>query len=232
MEYLCIPISLQVSRSVSWSGVVKHSTTAFPSGPGAGRKRLRASTSFLTIFSSPPMTTSGRPLRRQNTAWWENEFCLTNLRALSPAFLLLFLSERVLPWTFWVGEGGSEEPLKLVQSDASSTLSSLRGAQGGDHRSTSARATGRAKFTWRSGTDCTVRQTSDHWGVDSTASSTNDNNNSLLQPGSYFRSNNNNVLSKLLLRLSDAATSLQMSNEARNVRGSDLLFGRENQGRR
>ncbi|KAG7234815.1 hypothetical protein INR49_003962, partial [Caranx melampygus] len=150
---------VQVSRSVSWRGVVKHSITAFPSGPGAGRKRLSASTSFLTRVSSPPTTTSGRPLRRQNTACWENEFCLRNLRALSPAFLLLLLlCARVLLllWMFWVGEGGSEEPVKLVQSEASSTLSSLRGVQGGDQRSNSARAAGGgAKFTWRSGTDCT-----------------------------------------------------------------------------
>lgn len=81
---------------------------------------------------------------------------MRNLRALSPAFLLLFLAERAAPWMFWVGDGGSEEPVKLVQSDASSTLSSLRGTQGGDHRSTSARATGGAKFTWRLGTDCIV----------------------------------------------------------------------------
>lgn len=190
VEYLCIPISLQVSRSVSWSGVVKHSITAFPPGPGAGRKRLRASTSFLTKLSSPPMTTSGRPLRRQNTACWENELCLRNLRALSPAFLLLILSERLLLWTFWVGVGGSEEPVKLAQSDTSSMLSSLRGARGGDHRSTSATATDRAKFTWMSGT---VWWTSGHWGVDSTASSTNNSKHredisGLWQPGSYLRS--------------------------------------------
>lgn len=174
MEYLCIPISLQVSRSVSWSGVVKYIITALLSGPGAGRKRLRASTSFLTKPSSPPTTTSGRPLRRQNTACWENEFCLRNLRALSPALLLLFLSERVLLWIFRLGVGGSEEPVKLLQSDASSMLSSLRGAQGGDHCSTSARVTEGAKFTWRSGT---VWWTSGHWGVESTASSADNNNN-------------------------------------------------------
>lgn len=161
---LCIPISLQVSRSVSWSGEVKHSITALPSGPGAGRKRLRASTSFLTEVSSPPMTTSGRPLRRQNTACWENEFCLRNLRALSPALFLLFLSERVLLWMFWVGEGRSEELVKLVRSDASSTLNSLRGALGGDHPSTSA-----SHLTWRSGTDF-------NWGIESTASSPNNSN--------------------------------------------------------
>ena len=174
MEYLCIPISLQVSRSVSWSGVVKYSITALLSGPGAGRKRLRASTSFLTKPSSPPTTTSGRPLKRQNTACWEYEFCLRNLRALRPALLLLFLSERVLLWILRLGVGGSEEPVKLLQSDASSMLSSLRGAQGGDHCSTSARVTEGAKFTWRSGT---VWWTSGHWGVESTASSADNNNN-------------------------------------------------------
>lgn len=168
--YLWMPISLQVSRSLSCSGTVKLGITTLPSGPGAGRKRLRASTCFPTSFSSPPMTTSGRPLSRQNKACWENEFCFRNLRALSPAFLLLFLREWVLRWVeFWLGEGGSDELMKLVQSDASSMLSSLRGARGGEQGWTSASATGVAKVTWRSGTN---RGTSGQWESDFTSSLT------------------------------------------------------------
>lgn len=146
--HLYTPISLQVSRSVSWRGVVKHIFTALLWGPGAGRKRVRASTVFLTRFSSPPMTTSGRPLRRQNTACWENELCLINLRALSPAFLLLLLSQQMLLWIFWMGDGGSEDSVKLMllSVDSSSTLSSLRGGRGEDQRSTSAMYEPGAKF--------------------------------------------------------------------------------------
>lgn len=136
-----MPISLQVSRSVTWSGEVKHAITAFPSGPGAGRKRLRASTRFLMDPSSPPMMTSGRPLRRQKTACWEKEFCLRNLRARSAAllrFLLSETSERLR--TYWTGEGGSEEVVTLVRSDSSSMLSWLRGTLGGDQPSASQRS--------------------------------------------------------------------------------------------
>lgn len=151
--HLCIPMSFQMSRSVSWSGVVKHAITALPQVPGAGRKSLRPSTSFLTNLSSPPMTISGRPISRQKMAWRENESCLMNLRALSPALLLfLLLSTQVLVRLTVVGDGGSELLVKLVQSETSSTLSSRRGAHGGELRPTSTKAILGAIFTWRSNT--------------------------------------------------------------------------------
>lgn len=96
------------------------------------------------------MMTKGRPLRRQKTACWENEFCLRNLRAPTAAALLLFflLSETSeLLQMYWTGEGGSEEVVKLVWSDSSSMLSWLRGTLGGVQRSAS------AKLTQRSGAD-------------------------------------------------------------------------------
>lgn len=130
-----MPISLQVSRSLSCSGELRHGITALPSGPGAGRKRLRAPTRLLTGPSSPPMTTSGRPLSRQKTACWEKELCLRKARAPAAAFLLLLplplLSES--NQLGWSGEGGSEEAVRLVRSE--SRLSCLRGVQ----RSASAR---------------------------------------------------------------------------------------------
>lgn len=128
---LCTPISLQVSRSVSCSGVLRHGITAAPMGPGAGRKRLRASTCWRRTAWSAPTTTSVRPLSRQNTACWEKELCLMNLRALRAAFLLLFLCQQLLLLWMLLGEGGAEEPVMLVLSDASSMLGSLRGGQGG-----------------------------------------------------------------------------------------------------
>lgn len=150
-SHLCIPMSLQVSRSVSWRGVAKHDITALPSAPGAGRKSLKPSTSFLTSCSSPPMTTSGRPISRQKMACWEKESCLMNRRARRPALLLLlFLSTHVLVRLTVVGDGGSELLVKLVQSENSSTLSSLRGAQGGVRRAPSAPTLFGAIFTWRS----------------------------------------------------------------------------------
>lgn len=135
-----MPMSLQVSRSVSCRAVVRLGITAPPSG--AGRNRLSPSTVFLTKPSSPPTTTSGRPDSRQNTACWENEFCLRNLSALSPAFLLL-LSDWV-PVTFCVGEGWSEELVALVHSEVSSTLSIRPGVLDWDQRVTADRV-----FTWR-----------------------------------------------------------------------------------
>lgn len=94
------------------------------------------------------MTTNGRPLRRQNSACWENEFCLRNLRARTAALLLFLLSETSeLLWTYWMGEGGSKEPVKLVWSEASSMLSWLSGTLGGVQRSAS------AEFTRTSGAE-------------------------------------------------------------------------------